>query len=96
MERLGIPIPSVVLAIILGPMIEFNFITSLIKSDLNPVVFVSRPIAIGLAILTISTWTLPFIKVGRIKKCLTLYELLLKSLIFGGLNKLNSIIIARV
>ncbi|MCC6021958.1 MAG: tripartite tricarboxylate transporter permease [Desulfurococcaceae archaeon] len=68
MGRLGIPIPSVVLAIILGPMVEFNFITSLIKSDLNPIVFVSRPIAIGLAILTIFTWVLPFIRVRRIRR----------------------------
>jgi len=59
--RIGIPIPSIVLAIILGPLVEFNFITTLIKSDLNPLMFFSRPIAAVLAVLTISTWTLPFI-----------------------------------
>jgi putative tricarboxylic transport membrane protein len=61
MERLGIPIPSIVLAIILGPMVEFNFVTTLIKSDLNPIMFFSRPIAAGLAVITIATWILPFI-----------------------------------
>ncbi len=68
MDRLKIPIPSVVLAIILGPMVEFNFITSLIKSDLNPIVFVSRPIAVGLALLTMITWILPFLKIGRFRR----------------------------
>jgi len=71
MNRLGIPIPSVVLAIILGPMVEFNFITSLIKADLNPIIFVSRPIAIGLALLTVFTWILPFLKMGRIRRTIT-------------------------
>ncbi len=71
MGRLGIPIPSVVLAIILGPMVEFNFITSLIKADLNPIIFVSRPIAIGLALLTVFTWILPFLKIGRIRRTTT-------------------------
>jgi len=61
MERLGIPIPSIVLAIILGPIVEFNFVTTLIKSDLNPIMFFSRPIAAGLAVITIATWILPFI-----------------------------------
>ncbi|MEM1679756.1 MAG: tripartite tricarboxylate transporter permease [Sulfolobales archaeon] len=68
MDRLGIPIPSVVLAIILGPMVEFNFITTLMKSDLNPLIFISRPIGAGLALLTLLTWALPFIRAGRIKR----------------------------
>jgi TctA family transporter len=42
-------------------MVEFNFITTLIKSDLNPIMFFSRPIAAGLAVITITTWVLPFI-----------------------------------
>ncbi|MCX8185894.1 MAG: tripartite tricarboxylate transporter permease [Sulfolobales archaeon] len=67
MERLGIPIPSVVLAIILGPMVEFNFITTLMKSDLNPIIFVSRPVAAGLAFLTIFTWVLPFIRTKKLR-----------------------------
>ncbi len=65
MERLGIPIPSVVLAIILGPMVEFNFITTLMKSDLNPLIFVSRPISIALAVLALFTWILPFIRTRK-------------------------------
>ncbi|HWQ17535.1 MAG TPA: tripartite tricarboxylate transporter permease [Sulfolobales archaeon] len=68
MERLRIPIASVVLAIILGPMVEFNFITSLIKSDLNPLIFVSRPISIALASLALFTWLLPFIRTKKTKK----------------------------
>ncbi|MEM1982790.1 MAG: tripartite tricarboxylate transporter permease [Sulfolobales archaeon] len=66
MERLGIPIPSVVLAIILGPMVEFNFITTLMKSELNPIIFVSRPVAAGLAFLTTFTWILPFIRTKKL------------------------------
>jgi len=68
MERAGIPIPSVVLAIILGPLVEFNFTTSLMKSGMNPVIFISRPIAAGLAILTIITWLLPFIRAKGVRR----------------------------
>lgn len=61
MERARIPLSSVVLAIILGPMVEFNFITTLIKANNDPLIFISRPIALGLAILTLVTWTLPIL-----------------------------------
>mgnify|MGYP000194441038 CR=1 FL=1 len=68
MEKVGIPIPSVVLAIILGPLVEFNFITTLMKSEMNPVVFVSRPIAAGLAVLVAATWAIPFIRAKMRRK----------------------------
>src|SRR4030088_2779347 len=39
-----------ILGVVLGQMIEENFITSMIKSDGDPTVFFTRPIAMGLAI----------------------------------------------
>jgi putative tricarboxylic transport membrane protein len=44
---------------VLGGMLEENFITSMIKSNGNPGAFFTRPIALGLAILTLLVWFAP-------------------------------------
>jgi putative tricarboxylic transport membrane protein len=59
MEENGIPVAPCILGIVLGPMIEENFITSMIKADGNLVGFFERPIAAGLGIATILVWALP-------------------------------------
>jgi putative tricarboxylic transport membrane protein len=41
-----------VLGIVMGSMVEQNFITSLIKSDGNPLPFVERPVSAVLAAFT--------------------------------------------
>ncbi|MDI3502199.1 MAG: putative tricarboxylic transport rane protein [Archaeoglobi archaeon] len=61
LSKWGVPLQTVVLAIILGPMIEYNFTTSLMKSGMNIGVFFSRPLAIVLSIMVILSWILPFI-----------------------------------
>ena len=49
MEENGLPVAPVILGLVLGPMLETNFVTSMIKSDGDPFVFFTRPIAMWLA-----------------------------------------------
>jgi putative tricarboxylic transport membrane protein len=59
LEAAGFPVAPVVLGLVLGPLLEQNFMISLIKSEGNPALFVSRPISAVLAGLTLVVWTLP-------------------------------------
>jgi TctA family transporter len=52
MEENGFPVAPAILGVVLGTMLEENFITSMIKADGNPLVFFERPIAAGLGGLT--------------------------------------------
>jgi putative tricarboxylic transport membrane protein len=53
MEENGFPTAPAILGVVLGTMLEENFITSMIKADGNFWVFFTRPIAGGLAAVTI-------------------------------------------
>jgi TctA family transporter len=53
------PIAPAILGVVLGSMLEENFITSMIKSDGNLGAFFARPIAAALAGLTILIWLTP-------------------------------------
>jgi putative tricarboxylic transport membrane protein len=53
MEENGFPVAPAILGMVLGNMLEENFVTSMIKSDGNLMMFFSRPIAGGLAVATI-------------------------------------------
>jgi TctA family transporter len=59
MERNGYPVAAMVLGIVMGTMVEQNFITSLIKSDGSVWPFFSRPVAAILASLTIAALLWP-------------------------------------
>jgi TctA family transporter len=61
MEENDIPIAPAILGLVLGPMLEQNFITSMIKSDGHLLAFFERPIACGLGLFTIAVWCLPLI-----------------------------------
>lgn len=61
LEENGFPISPAILGVVLGGMLEENFITSMIKSDGNVMAFVSRPIAATLAVITVLVWTTPLI-----------------------------------
>ncbi len=61
MEENEIPIAPCILGIVLGGMLEANFVTSMIKADGNLLAFFERPIAAGLGIFTILIWTSPLI-----------------------------------
>jgi len=53
------PIAPAILGVVLGGMLENNFITSMIKADGNMLAFFSRPIAATLACVTILIWVSP-------------------------------------
>lgn len=59
LEANRFPIAPAILGVVLGGMLEENFITSMIKSDGNLGAFFSRPIAAGLAVVTIAVWLVP-------------------------------------
>jgi TctA family transporter len=59
MEENGIPIAPAVLALVLGPLIENNFITSMMKAEGRILPFFERPIAGALGVITILVWLAP-------------------------------------
>jgi putative tricarboxylic transport membrane protein len=56
MEENGFPVAPVILGLVLGEMLEQNFMTSMIKADGSLMGFFSRPIAAVLGALTLLTW----------------------------------------
>lgn len=68
LEENEFPVAPIILGIVLGPMLEANFVASMIKADGSLIGFVNRPIAAVLAALTfaILLWTLAgaFLKRG--------------------------------
>jgi putative tricarboxylic transport membrane protein len=53
-----------ILGVVLGGMLEENFITSMIKSDGKLAAFFERPIALGLAATTLLVWFAPVLMRG--------------------------------
>jgi TctA family transporter len=72
MEENGFPVAPAILGMVLGSMLEENFISSMIKSDGRLLAFFERPIAGGLGVLTMAViawpvaraWLLPNGKSG--------------------------------
>src|SRR5438093_10756278 len=65
LEDNGFPIAPAILGVVLGGMLEENFVTSMIKSDGDLLAFFSRPIAATLGVLTFAIWTWPLLKSWR-------------------------------
>jgi TctA family transporter len=65
MEENGFPVAPAILGIVLGEMIERNFVTSMIKAEGDFLGFFSRPIAATLGILVIVLWLVPIIRALR-------------------------------
>jgi TctA family transporter len=61
MEENDIPIAPAILGLVLGPMLEQNFVTSMIKSDGSFLAFFERPIAAGLGLFSIAIWAIPLV-----------------------------------
>ena len=53
MEENGFPVAPAILGVVLGKILEENLVTSMIKSDGDPWVFFTRPIAMWLAFATL-------------------------------------------
>ena len=60
LEVNGIPVAPVVLGLVLGPILEKNFMFSMTKTNWDLLPFFSRPIAGLLGILTVAIWLTPF------------------------------------
>jgi TctA family transporter len=59
LEENGFPVAPAILGVVLGGMLEENFVTSMIKSDGDLLAFFSRPLAAALGALTLAAWFLP-------------------------------------
>lgn len=67
MERTGLPIAPVVLAIVLGPIVEANFMRSVIGSDGDLSLFLTRPISALLLTATVLLWAWPVLRAVRLR-----------------------------
>jgi TctA family transporter len=61
LEDNGFPIAPAILGVVLGGMLEENFVTSMIKSDGDLLAFFTRPIAATLGVMTLAVWFLPLL-----------------------------------
>lgn len=59
MEENNIPVAPCILGLLLGEVLESNFITSMLKADGDLVAFFQRPISAGLGLLTLMVWCVP-------------------------------------
>jgi TctA family transporter len=59
LEVNGVPVAPVILGLVLGPILEKNFMFSMIKADWNLMLFFSRPVAGILGAATIFVWLTP-------------------------------------
>ncbi|ALA20237.1 MULTISPECIES: tripartite tricarboxylate transporter permease [Chelatococcus] len=65
MEENGIPVAPAILGLVLGGMLEFNFTTTLIKSDGDLLAFFMRPVAAGLGVVTLLVWAVTLFRLVR-------------------------------
>ncbi len=61
MEENGFPIAPAILGLVLGPMLEEKFLTSMLKSKGDLMAFFERPVAGSLGVLTIVIWFSPLV-----------------------------------
>ena len=65
LEENGFPIAPLILGVVLGGMLEENFVSSMIKADDNLLAFFGRPIAASLGIVTVAIWFWPLLRAAR-------------------------------
>jgi len=66
MEENGFPVAPAILGLVLGGIIEENFMSSMMKSNGDLTVFFSRPVGAALGVVTIAIWFAPlFMMVKR-------------------------------
>jgi putative tricarboxylic transport membrane protein len=58
-EANGIPVAPVVLGLVLGPIVEQNFMVSMVNTRWDLTQFLTRPASIILGVFTILTWLAP-------------------------------------
>lgn len=62
LEENGFPVAPLILGLVLGEMLEQNFMTSMIKADGSFLSFFTRPIAGVLGVMTLAVWALMLFK----------------------------------
>ena len=62
MEENGFPVAPAILGMVLGAMLEENFISSMIKADGRLLAFFERPIAGALGVLTLVVFAVPLVR----------------------------------
>jgi TctA family transporter len=62
MQENGFPVAPLILGMIMGELLEENFMQAMIAADGNILAFFSRPIAAALGITTILVWFSPVIR----------------------------------
>ena len=65
LEENDFPVAPAILGIVLGPMLEENFVKSMIKSDGHLAEFFDRPVAGALGVLTVLVWCWPLLQVAK-------------------------------
>ena len=61
LEENGFPIAPAILGVVLGGMLEENFVSSMIKSGGELTAFFARPVAATLGVMTAAVWFLPLL-----------------------------------
>lgn len=61
MEENGFPVAPAILGLVLGPILEGNFMTAMIKADGDLTAFFSRPLAAALGAITLLLWATPLL-----------------------------------
>ncbi|MDY0287196.1 MAG: tripartite tricarboxylate transporter permease [Sphaerochaeta sp.] len=62
MNENGFPLAPMILGLLLGEMLENNFMGSIVKAQGNLLVFFERPLSAVLGIITILLWVFPIVK----------------------------------
>ncbi|MEZ5865389.1 MAG: tripartite tricarboxylate transporter permease [Geminicoccaceae bacterium] len=65
MEENGFPVAPAILGLVLGNMVERNFMQSMIKADGNLLAFFERPIAAVLGVITLVIWLVVVVSAVR-------------------------------
>ena len=71
MRRWGLPVPPLVMGVILGPMAEGYFLTSMVSSGNDPSVFLTRPVSAVLLALSVLIVVWPLLRTARRKRMLS-------------------------
>src|SRR5690606_40682936 len=64
-QQLQVPTAPIVLGLILGPLMEQNFMMSVIKTQGSLAMFFTRPISAVLALLCLAAWLYPLYRKRR-------------------------------
>ena len=62
LERSGFPLAPVVLGLVLGPIVEKNFMQSVIKTNWDLTQFLTRPISAALLVMTVFLLLYPVLR----------------------------------